>query len=392
MRKKIIVLFVILTLVFSIAGCGGNQSDDEVVINPNSDSGFNSGEIGEDTAIDYAKIYKPILDRYYWNISNCYPNGFDNLTAGEYYASQVSENNENALELIGYSIEDVNGDGIRELLIGDVGNENSIYPGNDIAAVFTVVDGETAFLFEGWERNRYLYLGDGKFFNQGSSGAAYYSFSQFEIEKNSMDLIYEEHYFTDYDEATNSVIIYQNDEGIDDVESSEEMDWTTDDYFAAEDQLAQASVFVEMTAFNEYTFDGHGWYADAFNVDYVKNYEDGIVDDVALQYINSDQGQDNILICIDNKSVTEFSVVALSNFTIDEFGTMRFDCTELKNFGAVEKGEKILIGEDIYGTIPNYGIICAGEDGMIQRMAVQISGYDGSLVLSPFYENIDFVE
>lgn len=71
---------------------------------------------------------------------------------------------------IGYIIDDLDGDGINELLLG----ENGWYDGSGVIFdVYTIENGEMLHTVMGWERNRYYLCENGLLANEGSSGAEY---------------------------------------------------------------------------------------------------------------------------------------------------------------------------------------------------------------------------
>lgn len=82
---------------------------------------------------------------------------------------------------LGYTLQDVDGNGVQELLVGE------IYGASDAATVlydmYTIRDGKLLHVFDGWDRNRYYLCSNGNFINEGSSGAmqssaAYYIYAK----------------------------------------------------------------------------------------------------------------------------------------------------------------------------------------------------------------------
>lgn len=69
-------------------------------------------------------------------------------------------------EKVGYYLEDLDGNGFPELLIGAVG-EDSIF------VMYTMVEGAPLTVLRASERNTYRLTADGIFHNQGSNGAAF---------------------------------------------------------------------------------------------------------------------------------------------------------------------------------------------------------------------------
>ena len=62
------------------------------------------------------------------------------------------------LAKFGYHIADINGDSIPEIMLGRTDDTKMIY------SLYTLVNGEPTLKFEGYYKNMYNYLGDGRFF------------------------------------------------------------------------------------------------------------------------------------------------------------------------------------------------------------------------------------
>lgn len=82
---------------------------------------------------------------------------------------------------LGYTLLDVDGNGIQELLVGEIYGEPE--QGTVLYDMYTIRDGKILHVFDGWDRNRYYLLTNGNFINQGSSGAmqsssAYYIYAK----------------------------------------------------------------------------------------------------------------------------------------------------------------------------------------------------------------------
>ena len=82
---------------------------------------------------------------------------------------------------LGYTLVDVDGNGVQELLVGE--NYGDGEAGTVLYDMYTIRDGKILHVFDGWDRNRYYLLTNGNFINQGSSGAmqsneAYYIYAK----------------------------------------------------------------------------------------------------------------------------------------------------------------------------------------------------------------------
>ena len=84
-------------------------------------------------------------------------------------------------ETVGYSVDDLDDNGIPELAIGTISGDD-LY-GKLILDLYTVnKDGEPALIFSSTERDRYYYAGDNRFANLGSSYASDSSVTTLKLE------------------------------------------------------------------------------------------------------------------------------------------------------------------------------------------------------------------
>lgn len=167
--KKAVAWILILMLALSMAACGGSPAPA-----PSTQESTVPAETTEATPPETAPaeteapvptvlarpLYGEILDSY-----------FDALLQG-FSPEEYIGNGLNYLPglvkdvtKIGYSLEDLDGDGSTELLIGAVGEPN-------IYAMYTVKDGEETLVIDAGERNSYRLSSDGVFVNNGSNSAA----------------------------------------------------------------------------------------------------------------------------------------------------------------------------------------------------------------------------
>ena len=90
-------------------------------------------------------------------------------------------------ETLGYLIEDLDGDGVNELIFGanTDGWDNGSWDGV-IYDIYTIANGEVVHVLDGWERNRYYLCENGCIANESSSSAfesrySYYTYSGTEL-------------------------------------------------------------------------------------------------------------------------------------------------------------------------------------------------------------------
>ena len=85
-----------------------------------------------------------------------------------------------------------------------------------------------------------------------------------------------------------------------------------------------------------------------------------------------------------DKGVSDFKLLALTFEDIDDEGKITYQIEELYTQEALTADTQLVVELTFMGEIPNYGISYDNHTGEIQRFTVSESGYDGSVILSPF--------
>ena len=152
----------------------GSMLDDVVadceLLGPGAASVLVTGDSGE----DYLAIYAPVLDTYQAFLDGAEPEEMDTTERGDYYfvlgETGISELARSGGEL-GYSLKDLDRNGIPELLIGASGSE--YYDETLIYDLFTVEDGVPVRVLASSARVRYYLAEEDLILHEGSGGAAY---------------------------------------------------------------------------------------------------------------------------------------------------------------------------------------------------------------------------
>lgn len=270
---------------------------------------------------------------------------------------------------VGYRIEDVSGDGIPELLIGDVQSmENGLGYGSQLYAVYTCKEQEPALSFCGYERNSYQFLGNGRVLNQGSSGAAYSCFGTFHLSTDGTELVCEDFYFTSpKDDSFEEIGCYHDTTDEWEIEKAEEV--SEDSFWDLENTLQEKVQMLELMPFSEYIeMQGMETYnAEESNAD-TEVYVDWNSDSTVIFYADA--------------TVDDFKVLSLSLEEVDENGKYTFLVEQEKNYGTIVPDEPLVLNMEMIGTIPNNGISYVNSRGETKTFAIETSGYDGSLFLT----------
>ena len=195
-----------------------STGEDSTSDSADADSTSNAAETG-----DYIAKYKPVLDEAYDCITddNYYENATIYTPMGLMEIQNYREKSD-LLENVGYILTDVSGDGIPELMIAD--NTDSEYedgePHSIVLGCYTLKDDEPFMVIEGWARNSYEWIGDGKFSYLGSGGAMNTYLGTCHLSEDGTKIIWDTYYFSD--EVDGELKYFTNTTGSDEIADSEE--------------------------------------------------------------------------------------------------------------------------------------------------------------------------
>ena len=136
----------------------------------------NGGMKGEDLYGDVLAKYKTALTEH-WDSTK-----LESEDMSSVYYQMYSMDNEGMLDRVGFAYRDINGDGIEELLIGEVtdGEPEVIFD------IYTMVDRKPAHVVSGWYRNRY-YLLENTLGNEYSDSASVSGFKALDLMHNDTE-------------------------------------------------------------------------------------------------------------------------------------------------------------------------------------------------------------
>lgn len=100
------------------------------------------------------------------------------------------------------------------------------------------------------------------------------------------------------------------------------------------------------------------------------------------KYIPNDEEEQVLIVFSSDSKVKDFKILALSSGEFNDDGKAIFSTVELYNYGTLEPEHPLVAGMTFIGSIPNNGISYVDENGITRFFAVEVSGYDGSLLLS----------
>lgn len=368
-RKSAFLGVCLMAGMLMISGCGAKEESIETSVADMAEEG------------EHTEIYRDILDGFYTLIVTGSEDTAAALEGGEGVLEAVrAMEGENALERIGYSITDISGDGIPELLVGAMEDNHS---GKEIYAVYTCRKDIPSCTFSGWGRSGYTSMGDGRFFYQGSNGAMYAIFATYAISPDGTSLICEDYYFTyEKDESFSEIGFYHNTSGAWEKDVSEELDLSEEEFWQIQEDLAKQTKSVALTPFSAYGFTGSSMAELPVTVLFASDVEmDGLAWEEFLA--DREEAQEKIVF-MTQSTVKDFQVLSLSLENVEENGRVTFSTEKLYALEELTPERPLLAGMTIHGTIPQYGISYVDSNGEKRNFAVEISGMDGSLILQEF--------
>lgn len=324
---------------------------------------------------DYQTVYEPILASAA-DLLTC-QNPSDHIPGpGEtgIQENRIGVDPEEALQNVGYTIQDLSGDGIPELIIVQADLQDPARSsGKQILAVFNCIQGTPSLCFEGWARNRYYLLPNNTLLNQGSSGAAYSCLGLYQLDSSATELSCLDFFFTWAED--DQVVTYHNTDGVWDVphEGNQRVDLD----FERMAEILEADIqTLSIISFAQYQQEAHAstlqplWYP----------YDPP--EELRLVTLSTEEYSTQIALCAFHGSVTDVELLSLELEDIDEQGQASFRKTLLETIPILEPGKPVVVQLSFGCTIPNFGIRYTDDTGVTRAYSLTQSGMDGSLLMN----------
>ena len=385
--KRYIAFFLSILVLATMTACGGQPAANSSPSGEESSPVFTTDQqipeqgdkkpVGtkdlEQTSEQTAApdlAYSELVERFRTLVSD--PFGQDSDKPGEMGVLETARAaGDNAVYEMGYLIEDLSGDGIPELAIGGCNGMTN--------ALYTLVEGKPELVFEGWYRSSYVYMGDGYFYYYGSNSASESGQGVFYLTKNGTGLECESFLFTGLN-SDGDLEVYRNETGSWNPAESEKADMTAEDFWA----LDPPGDPLPLTPFSG--TDGASAKEPRAPVSVRYLTEAG---DVDCGWVTLYDGPDSCCILFTTDSrVTDFTLLDLSVEDFTETGAVIFSATpvaldeERGGLPSVMTPDTPVAVQLIFpGDLPAYGISYVDAGGNLRRFAIEVSGYDGSVLL-----------
>ena len=328
-------------------------------------------------ANSYNKSYDYVINDYYDFVANF--SGTSVSTPVKYHPfvdiAFLAKNE--SLEAIGYTIKDVTGDNVPELIFGFIimlDGKKSL--GKEVLALYTIEKGKAKLVFQGGNGYKYYNLGGGKFVFSGHM--QYYEvFGSFALSKNGDKLVYDDFNFIDFTDIDN-VVHYSNKTGALDKKSSKKQSIVSDQYQEMIDETILKSKEMEFTPLKKFKkADNKAQKISVYEEENVKakykNY---------LKYSMKSNTFKTKVFFVPSNSVKDFKLYGLTFKSMDDKGKVKYDKKLLFSVKTLTSQKPLLADIEPSETIPKTGISFVDNKGKTQKYVLYESGEDGSLLLS----------
>lgn len=278
-----------------------------------------------------------------------------------------------ALNMLGYTLQDINNDKVPELIFAILDNEKQGkgYYGKDIYAIYTFVDGKIKFVDEGWARSNIKLLANNMFLTRGNSSNTDYVLVLEDLLPNGNKRCVDMYFTRSKSNNEPGLDVYRNDVGRADVAVSQKTNMTADDFFDMGTEMAGDSVKLELLPLKEYKQRGFkGLAMQYLECMGIHELQDAKVDLSKYEQVsvpNPFKGAD--VIFRSTKNLKEFRLLELASGK------------SVYSKDLLMADEKLVLHLESLETIPKNGFSFKDDAGRERRFAILQSGKDGSIYL-----------
>lgn len=378
MLQKILAGALLITLSAGMIGCGGGEKKTAEV--PTQAK----AEAAQPAAPDYLKSYAFIMDGIYDYAVRGLDDKLVNEGAGG-IREVVEYNKEKSGDVIGYALQDFNGDAVPELVLGHAAyKQGAGYYGTDIYAVYTLVDGRPLRAFEGSLKNRLQYLRDDRFFWQQANGAAQQMLGAYVLSPTGEPVCID-YYFSAPDENNPAQLgFYHNTDGRLDKNAAEKLAITADEFFARGEIYLHELEQLELIPLKNYHKQGaKGLARQHIKLEWLRTSD---VDVKKCERVTLPNAAPEMTVVFkSDKPLAHFKVLVLSLKNIDyETNAITYDKKEVYSKDLLMADEPVLLELAVAETAPANGVSFEDELGRTRQFALGVSGVDGSLIVNEF--------
>ena len=353
--SRVFLLLAFLTAASLAAGEARSRADIE-------------GSVTNPEGLDYKQLYHMTLK-----------------SVQRWVASQVRMGDEEALRRIGYFLKDISGDGVSELIVGAIEEEDGTYRyGRELYAVYSCQQPQINQLFFSDTHHRYTLLSDGRILVTTVNGVHDFGLGVYRMAPDGSALTCEDYYFVvEADESARHGDVYHNTIGQSDVRVSEKMGMTPEDVLALGRKLDGQAQPVPLYPFSLYFYEPKEPFAPETSLVSVMRRE--AVDPGTYyrsRFCINQEGAHFSLFLSAEKELMNVHVLALRYLDTEE-GQPIFATHSLAGIYRFKPEHPVIVDLPVVDAMPAYGLSYEDE-GWPHTFALRESGFDGSL----FFEEI----
>ena len=369
MTKRHVLLPAFL---IALAGCGNSTAAAPTATTASvssipSPESTASAETDATSFVDEAAAYQPLIERFNTIV-----------TDPDSYQEEASDGESGALEAasilggdapyyMGYLIEDLSGDGIAELAIGQLSGP--------INALYTLKETEPQLVFEGTYRSSYEYSGSGTFIYKASASAFESGVGTYVITKDGTGLVCQSFMFTSPN-ADGDLEVYSSETGSWDTNESTKSDMTAEEFW-------DLNTFVESLPLTPFDVRSSEESEYPVHIQYLPQLNSADYEGVTL----GDGPDASMLLVRTDSPVREFTFWNLMVEDVLDSGDIIFSASPI-TLSEEEALPEVLMPQTpiavqvvFPGDLSAYGISYVDEDGNRRCFTIEVSGMDGSLLL-----------
>ena len=288
-----------------------------------------------------------------------------------------------ATKLAGFNCHDYSGDGIPELIIASFPLDEEWSVHTEIKTIYTMTGEEEYHLaVEGWGRNRQYLLNTGEFYNEGSSGATESCFGTYKLSSDGTEVVWNDFYFSTYNGISGNVEYYHNTTGIWDVAASEKQDMTEDQFWDLQKSYQDRIVDLEL-----YPIQSMQGICGAMGgcLVYAMLEEDCPYDTANLKEYDISTDDSPLVIVLEAYDDVYDLALCDIEWGEDRGGEQDFTLNPIKKIGDLPYGKAVKVIASFPGDMSALYYTFTDTFGNIHAYCVTMSGYDGSLVIDPWF-------
>lgn len=377
MLKKTLAGILFLTVSAALIGCGGSEKKASDAPVPAK------AEAAQPAASDYLKNYAFIMDGIY----DYAVKGLDDKLVNEGTGGireVVEVNKEKSGDIIGYTLQDLNGDDVPELVLGYARDKHGAgCYGSDIYAVYTLAQGKPLRAFEGSSKNSLTFLRDDRLFVQAKSSAVSYMFGAYVLSPTGEPACIDYYFSSPEDNNPAQIGFYHNSDGRHDKNASEKLNVSTEEFFLRSEIYTREAAQMEFIPLKNYPKQGaKGLAYQYLKMEWLKTSD---VDSKKCEKVTLPNAAPGMQVIFkSDKPLANFKVLGLELQNITQEGQAHYKTKQIYSKDMLMAGEPLLLELGYTETAPVNGIAFEDDLGRTRQFALGVSGVDGSLFVNEF--------